>query len=547
MSHKGVIRLISGAEIMVRCLESEGVKVVFGYPGAAICPFYDFLYRSPIRHVLVREEQNAAHEASGYARAAGVPGVCIATSGPGATNLITGVATAYMDSVPLVAITGQVNQWLLGRDVFQEADITGACESFTKHSYLVKDVADLPRVFKEAFYIASSGRPGPVLIDVPTDVQKQQVGSFAYPQKAQIAGYKPRTQGHSMQVRRAAAAIAEAKRPLLCCGGGVVLAGARPELISFAEKTGIPVVSTMMGLGVVPMDSPVYLGMIGMHGHANANRAMRDADLILLCGARVGDRAVSDPQQVSESTKIIHIDIDPAEIGKNMDVDIPIVGDIRLVLRAMAAETDYRAPAEWVELVKREKAAYIPKGAPRTDFVDPRSFLRELSGMMEPNAILCADVGQNQIWTANSFNVKEGRFLTSGGLGTMGYSLPAAIGAKLAKPHRQVVCVCGDGAFQMSLCELATLKETGAAVKIILMVNGCLGMVWEVQTKQYESHHAATELSGDPDFVKLAEAYGIPSEEARNNAEAGRAAKRMLESDGPFLLVCRVDPDEPTL
>jgi acetolactate synthase-1/2/3 large subunit len=539
--------LISGAEIMVRCLENEQVKTVFGYPGAAICPFYDFLYRSKIRHVLVREEQNAAHEASGYARAAGVPGVCVATSGPGATNLITGIATAYMDSVPLVAVTGQVNQWLLGRDVFQEADITGACESFTKHSYLVKDAADLPRVFKEAFHIASTGRPGPVLIDVPTDVQKQQVPSFAYPQKVQIAGYKPRTQGHAMQVRKAALAVAQAKRPLICCGGGVVLAGAREELISFAEKTGIPVVSTMMGLGVVPMDSPVYLGMIGMHGHANANRAMRDADLIVLCGARVGDRAVSDPQQVSESTKIIHIDIDPAEIGKNMDVDIPIVGDIRLVLRALAAETECSAPAEWVERVKAEKAAYVPKGAPRGDFVDPRSFLRALSGMMEPNAILCADVGQNQIWAANNFNVKEGRFLTSGGLGTMGYALPAAIGAKLAKPNRQVVCVCGDGAFQMSMCELATLKQTGAAVKIILMRNDRLGMVWEVQTKQYEGRHAATGLAGDPDFVKLAEAYGIPAQEARGNAEAERAAKRMLERDGPFLLVCRVDPDEPTL
>ena len=547
MPHKGVTGLISGAEIMVKCLENEGVKIVFGYPGAAICPFYDFLSQSPMRHVLVREEQNAAHEASGYARAAGAPGVCVATSGPGATNLITGIATAYMDSVPLIAITGQVNQWLLGRDVFQEADITGACESFTKHSYLVKNAAELPRVLKEAFHIASTGRPGPVLIDVPTDVQNQKVESFVYPQKAQIAGYKPRMQGHTMQVRKAALAISQAKRPLLCCGGGVVLAGARNELIAFAEKTGIPVVSTMMGLGVVPMDSPVYLGMIGMHGHANANRAMRDADLILLCGARVGDRAVSDPQQVSESTKIIHIDIDPAEIGKNMDVDIPIVGDIRLVLRALAAETEYTAPTEWVDRVKKEKAAFVPKGSPREDFVDPRSFLRTLSAMMEPNAILCADVGQNQIWTANSFNVKEGRFLTSGGLGTMGYALPAAIGAKLAKPRRQVVCVCGDGAFQMSMCELATLKQTGTAVKIILMENERLGMVWEVQTKQYESRHAATELSGDPDFVRLAEAYGIPACEAHSNTEAEHAAKHMLETDGPFLLVCRVDPDEPTL
>ena len=539
--------MISGAEAMIRCLEKEGVRLVFGYPGAAICPFYDFLSRSEIRHVLVREEQNAAHAASGYARAAGVPGVCVATSGPGATNLITGIATAYMDSIPLIAITGQVNQWLLGRDVFQEADITGACESFTKHSYLVKNAADLPRVFREAFYIASTGRPGPVLIDVPTDVQKQKIPSFEYPQKVQIAGYKPRTQGHVLQIRKAAEAIAAAKRPLLCCGGGVALANARDELTAFAGKTGIPVVSTMMGLGVIPTDSPVYLGMIGMHGRETANRAMREADLILLCGARVGDRAISDPQQVSDGTTIIHIDVDPAEIGKNMAADIPIVGNIRLVLRSLLEEVKVTAPQNWVETVKAEKAAYVPKGTPRADFVEPRSFLRMLSGILEPDAILCADVGQNQIWAADSFSAKEGRFLTSGGLGTMGYSLPAAIGAKLAKPRRQVVCVCGDGSFQMSLCELATLKQTGVDVKIVLMCNGRLGMVWEVQTKQYEGNHIATSLDGSPDFVRLAEAYGISAEAARNNSEAEAAAHRMMLHNGPFLLVCRVDPDEPTL
>lgn len=534
---------------MVKCLENEGVKLVFGYPGAAICPFYDSLYRSAVKHVLVREEQNAAHAASGYARMAGVPGVCVTTSGPGATNLITGIATAYMDSIPLIAVTGQVNQWLLGRDVFQEADITGACASFTKHSYLVKDAEDLPRVFKEAFHIASTGRPGPVLIDVPTDVQKQAVASFSYPQKVQIAGYKPRTQGHAMQIRRAAKAVAAAKRPLLCCGGGVVLAGAREELLAFSGKTGIPVVTTMMGLGMVPMDCPGYLGMIGMYGQENANRAMRDADLIILCGARVGDRAVSDPQRISETTKIIHIDIDPAEIGKNMDVDIPIVGDIRLVLHTLAEETDGSAPQPWVEKVKAEKAAYVPKGAPRegSGFVEPRSFLRALFGRMEPDAVLCADVGQSQIWAANSFRVKEGRFLTSGGLGTMGYALPAAIGAKLAAPNRQVVCVCGDGAFQMSSCELATLRQMGADVKIVLMRNDRLGMVREVQSRSYGGRYAATDLTGGPDFGKLAGAYGIPSEEAAGNADAERAAGRMLGQSGPFLLVCRVDPDEPTL
>ena len=328
--------LISGAEIMVKCLEAEGVEIAFGYPGAVICPFYDYLYQSSIRHVLVREEQNAAHMASGYARSCGKPGVCIATSGPGATNLITGIATAYMDSIPMVAITGQVNSELLGRDVFQEADVTGACESFTKHSYLVKDTKELPRIFKEAFHIASTGRPGPVLIDVPVDVQQREIESFTYPEKAEIIGYKPRTQGHALQIKKAVQAIEESKRPLICCGGGVVLAGAREEMKAFARNSGIPIVATMMGIGVVPMDSDRYLGMIGSHGRSYANRAMHEADLIILCGARVGDRAVAAPEQVAEQAKIIHIDIDPAEIGKNMPVDIPIVGDIRQVLGQLA-------------------------------------------------------------------------------------------------------------------------------------------------------------------------------------------------------------------
>lgn len=541
--------MVSGAEIMVKCLENEDVKLVFGYPGAAICPFYDQLFLSPVRHVLVREEQNAAHAASGYARASGKPGVCVATSGPGATNLITGIATAYMDSIPLIAITGQVNSWLLGRDVFQEADITGACESFTKHSYLVKDAADLPRVFKEAFHIASTGRPGPVLIDVPTDVQNQTVEKFIYPQKADIIGYKPRTQGHAIQIRKAAEAIRQAKRPLICCGGGVVLAGAREELIAFAEKSGIPVVSTMMGLGVVPMDSSLYLGMIGMHGHANANRAMREADLVLLFGARVGDRAVSDPEQVSARAKIVHVDIDPAEIGKNMAVDIPIVGDIGQVLRSLTAQTDGRAPEAWTDCVRKDKTDYVPRGVPQngTGFVEPRSFVRTLSAMMEEDAILVADVGQNQIWAANNFNVKEGRFLTSGGLGTMGYALPAAIGAKLAKPRRQVVCICGDGSFQMAMCELGTLCQNRVGVKIILMQNGRLGMVREVQKKLYGGRYAATSLDGEPDFVRLAAAYGIGAALADSNDSAERIAHGMLSAKEPFLLVCRVDPDTPTI
>ncbi len=539
--------MISGAEIMVKCLEEEGVSVAFGYPGAAICPFYDFLYRSSIRHILVRQEQNAAHAANGYARSSGKPGVCIATSGPGATNLITGIATAYMDSVPLVAITGQVSSELLGRDVFQEADITGACEPFTKHSYLVKDPAELPRIFKEAFHIASTGRPGPVLIDVPVDVQQAQVRSFVYPEKAEIIGYKPRTEGHAMQIKKALKAIEEAKRPILCCGGGVVLAGAREEMKAFAKASGIPVCATMMGIGVIPMDSPYYLGMIGMHGRTTANKAMQNADLVILCGARVGDRAVSAPRQMAEKARIIHIDIDPAEIGKNIPVDIPIVGDIRIVLEKMAEQVKNTVPQEWLDKVFAYKAEALLRGEPREDSVEPRVFIRDLSAMMEENAILVADVGQNQIWCARNFNVKEGRFLTSGGLGTMGYSVPAALGAKLAKPHRQVVAVCGDGSFQMCMCELGTMCQHDIPVKVIVMENQRLGMVREIQDRLYQGHHIATHLEGNPDFAALGRAYGIRAEEAWSNQQAKALAREMLDSREPFLLVCHVDPDVPTL
>ena len=495
--------MISGAEMMVKCLEAEGVEIAFGYPGAVICPFYDFLYQSSIRHVLVREEQNAAHMASGYARSCGKPGVCIATSGPGATNLITGIATAYMDSIPMVAITGQVKSELLGRDVFQEADVTGACESFTKHSYLVKDTHEIPRIFKEAFHIASTGRPGPVLIDVPVDVQQAMVESFTYPE--------------------------------------------REEMKAFAKNSGLPIVATMMGIGVIPMDSDRYLGMIGSHGRSYANRAMHEADLIILCGARVGDRAVAAPEQVAEQAKIIHIDIDPAEIGKNMPVDIPIVGDIRQVLAQMAEKVHYIDRPEWVKNVVEHKMNYIPHGVDREDAVEPRAFIRSLSELMDDNAILVADVGQNQIWCARNYNVKEGRFLTSGGLGTMGYALPAAIGAKLAKPHRQVVAVCGDGSFQMVMGELGTLCQTGVDIKLIIMENGRLGMVKELQDKLYGHRYAATTLDGNPDFVALCAAYGLPAKRAESNREAMEYAKEMLEHKGPFVLVCRVDPDTPTI
>ncbi len=534
--------MISGAEIMVKCLQQEGVTTLFGYPGAVICPFFDYLYKTDIKAVLVRQEQNAAHSASGYARAKSTVGVCVATSGPGALNMITGIATAYMDSIPLVCITGQVRSDVLGRDVFQEADITGACESFVKHSYLVKDTAQLPRIFKEAFHIASTGRPGPVLIDVPVDVQTAEIEEFVYPEKVNIIGYKPSVHGHPMQIKRALEMISQSKRPVICAGGGVLTSGAKPKLREFVSKTGIPVVSTMMGIGVMPSDDPLYVGMLGSHGKKEANITVHNADLVILCGARVGDRAVASPDQVVEHANVIHIDIDPAEIGKNMKTSIPIVGDMKNVLTKLLADVDYTAPAEWLEQINNWKSEYAAVPQVFEGYVEPKSFIAKLSGMMHPKAIMCADVGQNQIWCANNCRLRDGRFFTSGGMGTMGYSVPAAVGAKLARPSRDVVAVCGDGSFQMSLNELATIATEGLNVKIIVMRNTVLGMVHELQDVHYGSRYAITELSTVPDFVKLAESYGIDAAMADSNEQAERLAKEMLKSDKPFVLVCNVHP-----
>lgn len=534
--------MISGAEIMVKCLQQEGVSIVFGYPGAVICPFFDELYRTDIRAVLVRQEQNAAHCASGYARALSTVGVCVATSGPGALNLITGIATAYMDSIPLVCITGQVRSDVLGRDVFQEADITGACESFVKHSYLVKNTADLPRIFKEAFHIARTGRPGPVLIDVPVDVQTGTAENFVYPEKVSIIGYKPSVQGHPMQIKRALEMIQHAKRPVICAGGGVLSSGAKPKFREFIEKTGIPVVSTMMGIGIMPSDDPQYVGMLGSHGMKAANITVHNADLVILCGARVGDRAVASPDQVVEHANVIHIDIDPAEIGKNMKTSIPIVGDMKNVLGQMLKGVDYTTPSEWREQVSAWKAEYSPKPQVFDGCVEPKSFIASLSGMVRPKAIMVADVGQNQIWCANNYRIRDGRFFTSGGMGTMGYSVPAAAGAKAARPDRDVIAVCGDGSFQMSLNELATIAVEKLNVKIIVMRNTVLGMVHELQDKHYGSRYAITELETIPDFVKLAQAYGIDSAMAHSNEEAEQLAAEMLKHDKPYVLVCNVHP-----
>ena len=540
--------MMTGATAMVRCLEAEGVQVLYGYPGAAICPFFDSLADSPVHHVLVRTEQNAAHAASGYARISGKVGVCVATSGPGATNLLTGIASAYMDSIPLVVITGQVRSDLLGRDVFQEADITGAAEPFTKHSYLIDRAADIPRVFKEAFHIAGTGRPGPVLIDVPIDMQQKTLSSFNYDIPIDIIGYKPRTQGHGLQIKKAAEAIAASKRPVLCAGGGVFSSHAQEALRALVEAARLPTVSTMMGIGALPTAHPLNLGMLGSHGCPPANKAIRDADLVIMAGARVGDRAVAAPGQIATRAKVIHIDIDPAEIGKNLPAHIPIVGDLRLVLEALAGTVSAQAPAEWVEAVTARRQRYAAKIIPPVEgYVEPKTFMRALSRHMAANAVLCADVGQNQIWSANHFEIREGRFLSSGGMGTMGYSIPCAVGAKMADPTRQVCAVCGDGSFQMSMMELGTICQEQIGVKIIVMRNTRLGMVRELQDNQYGGVHSGVYLDGSPDFVRLASAYGIAARSVSSNDEAAAALCDMWADDKPYLLECVVHPDYPSL
>lgn len=538
--------MIKAAEAMVKCLENEGVKVVFGYPGAAICPFYDELTHSDIRHVLVRREDNAGHAANGYARITGKPAVCIATSGPGATNLLTAIATAYADSVPLICITGQVSTDQIGCDVFQEVDITGAAEPFVKNSYLIKDASKLPQIFKEAFYIAGTGRNGPVLIDVPVDIQQTMI-DFHYPEKVELRTYKPTVKGNSFQIKKVCEALKTSERPLICAGGGVISAKACDELRELAEKTRIPVVSTMMGLGIFPSAHPLYMGMLGMHGVRTANEAVSKCDTMILIGARVGDRAVRSPKFLAETTKIIHIDVDPAEIGKNMHVDIPLVGDCKHILQELTEKLGSAERADWLAEMSEVKNT-VPKEDETEGYVNPKMFIRKLSAKLSEDTICVADVGQNQIWTCNNFQFKGGRFLTSGGMGTMGYSVPAAIGAKFASPDSEVVAICGDGSFQMQMMELATIVQEKIPVKIILMRNNRLGMVRELQTNLYKDNQTAVHIAdGNPDFVALAEAYGIRAERVCTMAEAEAAIEHLCSSKEPYLLECNVWRNESTL
>jgi len=532
---------MTGADVMAKCLEMEGTQVVFGYPGVAICPFFDAMSNTDIDMVLVRTEQNAGHMASGYARTSRKVGVCAVTSGPGATNLLTGIATAYADSIPLVCISGQVETDQLGSDVFQEADVTGAAESFVKYSYLIKDVKDIPRAFKEAFYIANTGRRGPVLIDVPADVQKAHVSTFKYPEEVNLRTYKPTVRGHIPQIKKAVAELSKAGRPLICAGGGVFLADAQKELREFVEKHQIPLVTTMMGIGVLPTDHELNFGMIGNNGCLQATRAMSECDVLIMVGARVADRAVKQPDLIMENKVLVHIDVDPAEIGKNVGPTIPIVGDAKHIFSDIESMELKMDTGQWLDTLRSYRKLPGGRKAPEA-FVDPAEFIRKLSTSMEDDFIYVADVGQNQIWSCRNVNVREGRFFTSGGMGTMGYSIPAAIGAKKADQARQVVAVCGDGGFQMSMCELAVIKQEKLSVKVVVLKNNYLGMVREFQHFNLNDNYEMVDLPDYPELSFLAKAYDMKYVKLDKKENMDSAIREFLENDEAVLMEVVIDP-----
>ncbi len=547
------------ADAIVKCLEAEGVEYVFGYPGVAICPFYDSILNTNIKTILVRQEQNAAHEASGYARISGKVGVAVVTSGPGATNLITGIATAFADSIPLVCITGQVDSGLMGSDVFQEVDVSGACESFVKFSYIVRKASDIPRIMKEAFHIASTGRKGPVLIDIPIDVQKAEIRKFAYPESVSIRTYKPTVVGHAVQIKKVIKELQKAKRPIICVGGGVHLSsGAKEEVRRFVEEKDIPVVCTMMGLGVLPTNHFLFYGMVGNNGQAYGNRAMNDADMIIMVGARVADRSFSQPDLITENKVLVHIDVDPAEIGKNAGPTIPLVGDIKHVFEEFNKAQITADYSLWIDKLdgykddtqnasRRKRHMYsstMTEEEINALMVNPEIFIKRLSRAMRDDMVYVADVGQNQLWSCANCVIKEnGRFLTSGGMGTMGYSVPAALGAKLAAPERQVVAVCGDGGFQMTMMELATMKQYKVPVKIVVLRNNVLGLVRQYQHFTYQDRYSVIDLGDSiPDFRKLADAYGIRYLQIAAVEDMDSGIEDFLSDDEAALLEVIIDP-----
>lgn len=536
---------VTGAEMLLRCLILEQVEYIFGYPGGAVLPIYDSLYGSYLKHILTRHEQGAIHAADGYARATGKPGVCIATSGPGATNLVTGIATAQMDSVPLVCITGNVPQQLIGTDAFQEANITGITIPITKHNYFVRDVRDLPRIVKEAFYIATTGRPGPVLIDIPKDVCNAKA-PFTYPESVEIRGYKDTLVPSDEDVARFHAAIREAKKPVILAGGGIIAAGADKELLAFAEKTRIPVINTFMGLGGFPGVHELALGMPGMHGSFTANQALLQADCVIGLGARFDDRiTMGRTKEFAPNARIVHVDIDPAELGKNVATAVTVAGDVKSTLQKALADAEACDSEEWIAQLKTWQEQYPYRYRKDDSQLKPQSVIELLYRSTDGEAIVTTDVGQHQMWTAQYYKFKHARSLiSSGGLGTMGFGFPAAIGAQIAHPDRTVIAVVGDGGFQMTNQELAIVAQYKVPVKVAILNNQCLGMVRQWQELFYDNRYSQIDLTCSPDFVKLAEAYGVKGLRASTPEEAEAVWAEALAHDGPVVVDFRVSPEE---
>jgi len=533
----------TGAELICEALVEQGVKVMFGYPGGAILPTFDRLAETPIRFVLTRHEQGAGHMADGYARATGKVGVCIATSGPGATNLVTALATAYMDSSPVVALTGQVATAVIGNDAFQEADITGITRPITKHNILVKKVEDIPRVIREAFYIARTGRPGPVLIDLPKDIQ---VATCRPPEDAamNLPGYRPRYRGHMRQIEVAAKAINESQRPVLYAGGGVILSGAAEELRALAKKANIPVTTTLMGLGAFDETDPLSLHMLGMHGSAYANYAIQYSDLIIAVGARFDDRVTGRLDTFAPFAKIIHIDIDPSSISKNVDVDIPVVGDAKAILAELVKLVEYRPRTAWLNQINQWKQRYPFRYDRDAGTIKPQFVIEQIYEATRGNAVITTGVGQHQMWAAQFYRwTRPRQIITSGGLGTMGYGLPSAIGAKVGRPQETVIDIDGDGSFTMTMAELATAVENEIPVKVVILNNHFQGMVRQWQELFYNKRYFATPLR-NPDFARIAEAFGARGMVVKDKSEVRDAIEEMLAEPGPCVLDVRVDPAE---
>ena len=545
------IEMINGARILLECFHRIGVTDIFGYPGGAVIPIYDEIYKyDGINHYFARHEQGAAHEADGYARVSGKIGVCLATSGPGATNLVTGIMTAHMDSIPMLAITGQVSSSLLGKDAFQESDIVGITVPITKMNYLVQDIKDLPRIIKEAYYIATTGRPGPVLIDIPKDIQLQEITyeefNKLYDKDFKLEGYDPTYKGHQGQIKRALKLIKEAKKPLIIAGAGVLKAKASKELREFADKTQTPVTMTLLGLGTFPGDHELSLGMLGMHGTVYANYATDEADLVIAAGIRFDDRITGNPDTFCPKAKIIHIDIDPAEIGKNKDIDVPIVGDLKNVLAEINKEIGKLSHNEWIEKVKGWKNEYpLVYRKVSEDKLIPQEVLEELNNILKGDAIIVTDVGQHQMWTAQFMTYQNpDSIVTSGGAGTMGFGLPAAIGAQVAMPDKKVVLVVGDGGFQMTFQELMLIRQYKLPVKVLIINNSFLGMVRQWQEIFNDKRYSFVDLTYNPDFMKIGEAYGIKTVKIENKEELKNKLEELIKSDEGVVINCIVEKEE---